>query len=330
MDIINRIKKIKPFNLFSGILPKAKEKIELTFMKDIDAGIVEAAVRVYACANWVFKRGQDASVDKEKEVQDFLTAEQELREKMQKLPLKEILEDLVETQQDLLDYFSPDTKEHNKFNARRYIGFIIANELLRNCNKEICPDKALKEEYVEYMQRLTIEEFVRYKAYLRWKERTKDKYIKDDHKELEDYLTGMGFLDTTMNNCKNQKCKDIVGFWQKIVERKLKSQENILETIKRAKKNTLKRILPVVYASHNIYVEEFVDRFYNHILKLSSLNQPSQDIAAKIVNSIYENPQVINMFEFLLKCLLVTRLSREEHNSIRVICKKDPLEAIAT
>lgn len=289
--------------------------------------IDEIALNIFATANWVLNRRAEKA-GKEKELQDFYDAEKELFKKAEELSLAELLKVLTHTQQQILDFFNPNKKEDNPYNAKRYVGFLLTDKLLRNCQNKICPEESLKEECVEYLQGLTIEEFVRYKAYLRWYDRTKDSYVKDDNKKLEDYLTGMGFLDSAMNNCENKKCEDKIIFWQKVVERKFHSKDTILATIKCAKKNTLKRLLPQVYKSHYTYVDEFVDRFYNHILKLSSLNQPSQDIAGKIVNSIYEKPHVVNMFEFILKCFLVSRLTREEHNQIRAKNNKLSVELV--
>jgi hypothetical protein len=76
------------------------------------------------------------------------------------------------------------------------------------------------------------------------------------------------------------------------------------------------------------YVDQFVTSFYNNLRQLVDRNTAPNKLVEEIVNSLYEKPDVVNMFEFILKCFFVSRLTPEEHNQIRKKYNKSLLEAV--
>jgi len=322
---------------------------------DSDNLLDETGKKIFMAIKGLFHESSPFIVDLDEEAKIFLDS---LNHKCCELNLEEYdklspkckLEVLTETQSRLLWCYKgkpPDQpkelREDDYYNAKRYIGFLLADLLLIRCSGRICPEdvidpnQCLFPEYIEYLQGISIEEYLKYKAYLTWDKRNKNNFPRDHGKENEDYFNAMAFLDnTTMRNCRKRNCKVILPLWKKIIEKKdLMRQQNILSIIAKAKKGALVRLFAdaTSYAYNRdyfeAYIDKFVDSFYNGILSLICRDAiPEKEMIEKIISSVYENPKVVNMFEFILKCFLVSKLSREEHDSIRVIWKKEPLEAI--
>lgn len=297
----------------------------------------EIAKNIYATFKWVIERDASVDSDKNREIEDYIQSEKYFQTKYSgKEPIKEVLSDLTENQARILWFFKGcrpnQTSEEEKddyYSAKRYIGFLLADRLLLECHeKKICPDESLKPEYVEYLQGVTIEEFTRFRAYLRWHDRNRNGSIKDTDKHLEDYLTAMDFLDKAMINCKNKECNDSLLFWKKIVENENYARRiNQVSLIKQAKINTLKRLFRD-YPKQVEYIEIFVAKFYDNILKLLCGIVIPKGVIEGILNSLYEKSDVVNMFEFILKCFLLSKVSPEEHNFIRTKHKKKSLDTI--
>ena len=291
----------------------------------------EIATRISATFKWVIERNAATMLDKAKEIEDFVSSEKELQIRYSGMHIKDVLDDLTKRQARILWFFrgckqnqSLDEQKDDYYNAKRYIAFLLADMLLLKCkDKKICPEMSLKPEYIEYLQGITIEEFTRYKAYLRWRDRNINNYPKDNDKYLEDYFSAINFLDKTAINCKNKQCGDTFEYWKRIIE----SGDYIakLDMIKIAKINTLRRLFREDPEKMN-FLDQFVTNFYENIKELVIRNKDTLETIKDIVSTIYEKSDVVNMFEFILKCFLVSKLTREEHNQIRAKYNKPSIE----
>lgn len=208
---------------------------------------------------------------------------------------------------------SPDDYENDKWEAKRYVAYLFFEDIRNNCMKDgICPDfsiNLLHPEIVHLLKSLTVEDYCRIKGYLQYIERDEQHQHGFD---LSDYLNSMGYLDQVFLNCKNQKLK------------KLNKQEGFSfddkQVVKKAKLNTCYRLGCV--AEENI--EAFVNEYYAFLNQVVPDQREKKD-AIKILKDLYNksNSKIVNMMEFLLKCMVASYVDQREHADIRRAAGKE-------
>jgi hypothetical protein len=287
------------------------------------------AKKIGATFLWVVERHASPS-SKNQELEDYAESERQLYTLYAGIPLKDALKDLTKRQARIIWFFNganpnqiPEQEQNDYYTAKRYLGFLLSDRLLTRWSEgDLCPEESFREEYIEYFQGLTVEEFVRFKAYLRWLDRTKHRRITHPARQDEDYLVSLGFLDRLILKCRRNCCGDNEQFWRQIAEgQKYVDRTRDLSVIKTAKSNTLRRLFR---DSEIAVVDAFVDRFYGLIRQLPATPVP-EGLIEDIVHSIYEKPHLTNMFELFLKFFLASKLSPQAYLAIRTRVGKEPL-----
>lgn len=321
---------------FSTANNNTKKNLRPILYASCDKFMGEIATKVWATSKWVFNRNATPEINKDIELAEYYETIYELQKKYKNWTTENVLKDVNEALAHLFWYFNRkqnnQTKEEQDddyYDAKRYLGFLLADMILRQCSENHkCPDKFLRPEYIEYLRSVSIEEYVKHNAYLRWHERNKDTYIKDSEKQVSDYLHGVGFLDNTMINCKGKKCTQNIKAWSSIIgESDYKHYATLLKPITKAKTYTLNRLNDKDDIQEQIKdIKHFVNEFYPQVLGwLMEGKEPDRVIINKIVDNMYGKSKVTNMFEFILKCSILCHLKFKEHTQSRAKHGKRPL-----
>jgi hypothetical protein len=214
------------------------------------------------------------------------------------------------------------TKEqqvNDYYNAKRYVGFIIAHRIFESCAASRCLFTLMPQPCIEYLQAITLEEFVRYKAYHLYLER-----IESDEpaggNEYSDYHNAMGFLDQVANKTCAQENQPDKECLVKIF--KQAKHFDSLDLIERAKQNTLVRLGST---SHFNSIKGYIDNVYGVIRMIEHGDSISPDTISKAIHDLYAIASITNVLEFALKCYLLPFLSPATHNDIRNKYGKDPI-----
>ena len=281
------------------------------------------ATTVIAGHHWAKYRDFDTSPDKYKEIEEWKTAEKELRNFYNGKPLKKVLEDMINRQANVI-YLRrqveniPDPPNHydrDKWEAKRYIAYLFFDEILYGCvHDHLCPDfdiNLISQEVVDLLRSLTIEEYCRIKAYVVFLDNRKNignqAYYKDDL----NYYNALSLLDKAFQNCKRRKNATLQnGGWL--------NQD--VDTIRKAKRKTEDRIGPIPKG----IIKDFVNKFYPYINQLPK-NSHGKEETIKILSRIYDksNTKIINVIEFMLKCMIASHVSDDEYNEIRINAGKN-------
>ena len=195
-------------------------------------------------------------------------------------------------------------------NARRYVGYVIAHRIFESCFLSKCLFVSLPQPCIEYLQILSLDEFVRYKAYHLYRERIESgENVKGD--EYSDYYNAIGFLDQVMIRTPQCSQHDL-----QCVSKIFKLAKHIdnLPLIENAKKNTLIRLGRMhLYDS----VKGFIDNLYGIVQMIERGDKIPQRLVNKAVRDLYAITSVANVLEFALKCYLLQLLPANTHNNIR-------------
>ncbi len=267
------------------------------------------ATEIRASFNWVFSHHAPIDQNIERQNIEWDTAKKECKKKYQPMSLDDALEDLTLQQARLFWYFKgcPENQPKKKelddyYNGKRWLAYLITDSLLQNCKIKNCAKVLLQKEYVDYLKILSVEEFIRSKAYLIWDHRCKEQFCYGWGTTVQDFKKASNFLDGLLENCYDHKCdsKENIIFLDKV-------PDYLPETVKEiitGKKGAINRI----WDESNPFfqeVESFVDDYYKHYGKLISMNKiKDYSIFHKIIGSLDDKLSVVNMFEYISKCVL--------------------------
>ena len=205
------------------------------------------------------------------------------------------------------------------YNAKRYVMFLIADKLIYNCrNQSRCPFEVIlkSDKLAVYLQSLSVKEFLLTKAYLQHKNRIEKKEATVNSRHYEDYYFAEKYLQgaATGLHCKCKHFNNIqpIVYWDKIISTGWPSS---LVDIKNAKTRSLVRLH---INDHQKYKDtvDFVENFYDKISPIIENRQIPEITLVQLVKYFYSNKTIVNMFEFFLRCFLVSRIEKESFTLI--------------
>lgn len=300
------------------------KKLKTKFPEDEFTGI---STKIWATGKWIFERGADPTPSPFLQKEEYKRSEEECHSFFEEMSLKERLSFLTEKQAKLFWYFkgspkiqSPEQEKDDYYNAKRYIGFLLAESLLKVCTNRSkkCATIYLQADFVEYLQSITVEEYLRFKAYLKWHTRNNDTLIhKDNGKDKVDYFNSLNYLDNTMINCKEKECNENLPFWLTFLNNyKTMNKAEVISHIANAKLNSLKRLTP---SYNEMQIHKFVNNYYGDYVEWIEQKGERQNTNTleNIVQSIYSQPYAINMLEYISKCPILCQIARDIHNNYR-------------
>lgn len=325
---------------------------EKKFIKNIENSIQkmlkELSAKVYAECRWVFESYATLTYNKERELADYKYGEEEF-EKKKDLTVKNLLEEVTKIQAAIFWYFkgrkiqpSKRERDNDYYDAKKYISFIITDMMIEKCkNKNICPILIISQvpDYIEYLENLTIYEYTKYKAFLKWKSSI-DKGIVTDDKN--NYFEALGYLDDVANN----NCEEQLGVsYSKLIDASKQFSNKItginnLQLLKNKKFDTidwtsnhncqlrtiaetseLKDIIINYIDLYKDIINDYSNIFYKNLNELiQETNISSSNNSEETIAFVYKGPyaRIVNMLEFFLKCIMVNNITLELHNKIRL------------
>lgn len=287
--------------------------------------IDKVAVTVLSGHHWAKKRNFDSFFIQEIFDNDREHAKELLRYYSGKKTLQEVIDAIINFQAAIIylrrireqEPESSGDYENDKWAAKRYVAYLFFEDIRKNCIEDgVCPDfkiNLISDEIIDLLKSLTVEDYCRIKGYLRFLDRNKIHGY-----DFDDYMYGMGYLDSVFLNCKGKKMK-------KLHKEKYKLLLHNEEEIKKAKQNTCYRL--GCKDTDKINIEEFVNQYYTFIRKIIS-NEVEKKHAVEILKNLYNksNSKIINMAEFLLKCLIASYVDEKDHVKIRADASKCGIE----
>ena len=286
--------------------------------------IEEATLTVLAGYYWARNRNFDPVFNQAAYDDDRRRAEKRLRDiygaEVEK-PLQQLIQEMIKKQAEVIWWrrvtdgkdpgFNPDLYAQDGWEAKRYVAYLFFEGIRKSCFEEgICPDfaiNAIGKEIIDLIKSLTIEEYCRIKGYLFFL-RERDKYGEGAYGFDEgNYLSAMNDLDKTFLNCNHRTTKRMCDDFVKLMDDE--------EKIKKAKYSPRDRIGHIDQEA----IKEFVDRYYSFIRKVVSNDIDHQE-AEKVLVDLYHksNSKIINMMEFLLKCMIASYVDEKVHFKIRL------------
>jgi len=196
-----------------------------------------------------------------------------------------------------------DKTQHNGgydhyYDAKKYIQFIYADMLIEKCKytqkqtgkNNTCPLFFLScfPEYIEFLDKLTIHEFIKYKAFLRWKNTQKDEPEYNYYLELEN-----------LEKCSWNYCPNLHEEWTKVMRSVLLNRGNIETKIEQIKADNHK-------TRHD---KRSIIFLYKNLDKLTLGKKISKKETEKLVDFFWDKEglktNTITMLEFLLRCPVI-------------------------
>lgn len=280
------------------------------------------AITVLAGHHWATNRNFDDFFDAALYASDREYAKQQLEHFYDKKNLNETIQEMINRQAHTISLRRkkdgigdhPDDYCKDRWEAKRFVAFLFFEEILKGCIEKCkCPivgdDNILSGEIIELLKSLSIEEYCRIKGYLF--------YLSDQHSNSENYIHGndakhyfkaMDLLDKAFLNCKGEKNKTCCSSMSELI---LDDHSKI----KKAKQNPSDRLGYIDSDS----VKSFVEKYYSLIEKIFSGKKAAHD-PISVLHDLYnkDNSKIINMVEFMLKCMIASHVEDDAHWKIRV------------
>ncbi|MBN1653538.1 MAG: toll/interleukin-1 receptor domain-containing protein [Deltaproteobacteria bacterium] len=194
----------------------------------------------------------------------------------------------------------------NYYDAKRFISFCLADEIINQCiNGPTCPFSALPAEYAKYLSSLTIEDFVRIKAYLYWCDRRSGNLPADP---ADDYFKAKNYVESFLNNCPCKKSKKLASTMK---DRGFSSEDNV----SRAKLYTLRRLQYSTNREEGRKLSDFIEKFYS---SLENSNGPQKPENCYRFGIDSENYTFANMFELILVNSISLQFESKKRETIKV------------
>ncbi len=281
----------------------------------------KVALTVLAGHRWAKNRNFDTFSNETVFVTDKEYVEKLLEQKYSGKTLKEIIDEMINVQAEVI-YLRriregkqqlPDDYENDRMIAKRYVAFLFFEGLVKDCVEQgVCPDFGINlmgQEVIHLLKSLTIDDYCKIKGYLLFLER-KEKYGKSIHGlDKDDYLSAMNDLDRAFLNCNCQPMKRVHSRMLTLIDSE--------RVIKKAKFNTCSRLGHQEART----VEDFVAKYYSFVkeVKYKDANRREKE-ALVLLSDLYNkaNSKIINASEFILKCMIASYVSEENHTVIRL------------
>lgn len=286
--------------------------------------INKIAITVIAGYYWARDRDFNNFFDEAEFIKDRKNAIKELEKTYKnKNNLKDVLKEMVNKQAEVVwrrRKFEgiedpPNSYDRDNWEAKRFIAYLFADKIITDCiESNVCPDFKLNlfdPEIVNLLKSLTIEEYCRIKAYLIFLRNTQSYSGKVYWNDDVNYREATNFLDKAFHNC---KCMKKVKMDKNKYSLLLGNIET--EKIKKAKKIPCDRIGPI----NHMNIEKFVDEYYAFFDAIQKNPQEKkEDDLTKIIKMLYDvsYTNVINIFEFMLKCMFLSHINESKHEEIR-------------
>ena len=175
--------------------------------------------------------------------------------------------------------------------ARRIVGFILADHILESCNNGICPE--LPEYYYEYLNALSVDEYKKNKAYVIWENNGR---IVDEDKEriARDYYEACSLLpwkQTAAYKCQATIIEPLLAY--------IKDKKKVNKSKISRRKAYWAYLAGDANESRCINVaDEYVDEFYDHASNsLDSNNSDDSDLSKDLYHLVKGHNHIANMFE---------------------------------
>jgi hypothetical protein len=233
-----------------------------------------------------------------------------------------ILNNLVEKQARIFWHINGCMQDNNFkridddwFNAKRFIGFMIAEHLIECCQDRKCAKILLHPEYKEYLNCLSIEEFLRHRAYFIWHDRNINNEWngKNADRRQDDYFEAEKNIKGVFRNCNGESCNSEknITFWH-ISMGNFQRDEDTAKIIS-GKKNRLYRLFNE-HSACSTKIKKYVESYYWNVEEFITTGKTAEpDIFNKIIESVNEEYSVSNMLEYISKCALLCNLTQETH-----------------
>ncbi|TSA11331.1 MAG: hypothetical protein D4R73_04035, partial [Deltaproteobacteria bacterium] len=284
------------------------------------------AMQVLKTKEWL-DAGGIVDIDTDRMRGDYFRAKEQSN-KIVKGPLDEALRRLTKDQAHVFWLFRGAIENNDEerikndyHDSERYIGFLIAERLVERCmTKKLRAEDAfyLKNDHCKYLQNLSLEEYIKIKAYFYWHYR--GRIVDDNATRIKaDDHDAFVYVHNTMWNCRERSPKAcpsresmqlINGYLLDLCK------EEQLAKIKDMKISTAKR-LNLDIREHD--VEKFVGAFYQQWLQKALKGDIiiKEHIVQDLLDCFYACSCIPNMLEFVLRCFLCTHIQTEAHNEIR-------------
>jgi hypothetical protein len=293
----------------------------------------DVGTNIFASRKWWIGGAQrDGDLNRMKE--DWKNGEKQADEQL--APPKEIgeiLEGLVDCQASLFWMFRGAKKDNDRerqdndyFDAKRHMGFLIAEKIIENCLKNE-KDKTncfefLNADYMEYLASISIEEFIRTKAYLLWGAKKNWEPTTDQSEIDEYYYKVQNVIEEPGKKCCQKKPGEISKKFHKDVKEYFRSlDDEAIARIKSGKIHTDSRL----NINHPRDVDEYTELFYREVKHAIQKQKLPKEKAQKILKLMYTNTDIPNMLEHFLRCYVCSFIKEEQHNKLRKDLNKSPI-----
>ena len=282
-----------------------------------EKAVIEYAGRnAFARLSWMKSGGQEAW-DEERALKDWLTGEKEVKKQLYHLSVSEALEKITAVHAETIWRQNGAVKDLNLTrmqadweNAKHYIAYLIAEDFV-SC----CLDKRyeshddcymhLREEYIDYLLDLSVENYIKIKAYFRrqadldeGKSQPADQYYFQAEKELS----------RARRHCKRLSFAERVKSVSDAPTSFLLSNCDLTK-IANGREFTLNRL-----RLNSTMVQEYIDRYYPTVR--TAINRLSEDNRPPDIHELIRaNDQVSNMLEFFLRCAICAAIPLEEYDN---------------
>jgi hypothetical protein len=198
---------------------------------------------------------------------------------------------------------SPDRELDDWMQAKRLLGYLVAEHLLAKTREGggqcECPLDLLRPERAKYLLALSVDEFVRFRAYFGYRSRISKNGDDVQSQHLSDYdmATGVvyeGLRDLLLWPHQGSKCREC-GRSLSQTHEKSDAHHLEIEQIKVAKKRALRRLGLGVWVDR--LVDRSVDSLYPWLRRGASTSPPSDP-----PECLCTHFASVNMFEFFVMC----------------------------
>jgi hypothetical protein len=189
--------------------------------------------------------------------------------------------------------------EDDWFDAKRYIYFLFVDNLLKSCHSgNACPLDSFTLNSAEYMQSLTIEEFAKFKAYLKWKDRTGGNIYIINSEHSNDYYDSIKYVKKIAAGC--DLCKRLLKNSSPL-STFISSNKFNVDKIETAKCNYLTHKNK---PTNKEIVHSYMENYYN-VVKEHHKEGFSQNIVKQLQNQVNATSHdVATIFELVLNCYI--------------------------
>lgn len=193
------------------------------------------------------------------------------------------------------------SQDKDYFDARRYIGFLISDNILTTCSKDgSCPMLKLSETHLNLMQSLTLIEHIHDRAYLGWIERTGKTFSSSENEQREDFYRACNYIYKSVALCND--CPNLTDFnyWKSIYNSVRGNHEhNILKTLREsATSNDIDGLIR--YVSYIFKFLSLTENFFTGEFNLSW-----QELRA-LLYFTHDRPNLTTIFELIILRVLIS------------------------